>query len=386
MSDDGSVIASGTGNSGTKGDKIFIFDKEGNKLGEYKASHPGYEQTGNFYRPDVTPDGKYVAVSTGCPDRRAYLFSGKGDLLFRSEQMTEDSPVHKSAISDDGSLIAYSADHQQGKNIVFLYNKEGKQLWSFSSPEDSTARAISISADGNYIAAGTSTGHVYLLSKDSNKPLWKFTEPGRYVQFGDVKLNSDGSLLAAGGTTKKVYLFSKNSNTPLWEYQANTWITKIDFNGKYIVAGTGPREYFFEGESVSPDIIQCNEIIQPEPFENYLKTMGGGDVEGGWIEKEGPCTENCIENNDEGSERTGQPSESSCGNDFCEPPKETFENCPEDCCPPTGCVGDSEERGEIKRSFEEEKSTEEKEKPIETEEEKSFFTAIIDFFRGLFGK
>ena len=405
MSDDGSVIAAGVGEAnGGRGQKIFLFDNEGNKLGEYKSSHPGYEQTGDFYQPDITPDGKYVAISTGCPDRKAYLFSKDGKLLFESEQLAMDSPVHKSAISDDGSLIAYSADHQQGKDIVFLFNNQGKKIWSFSSQDDSTARAVSISNDGNYIAAGTSTGHIYLFSKESNKPLWKFIESGRFVQFGDVKLNFDGSLLATGGTTKKVYLFSKNSNKPLWEYQANTWVTKIDFNGDYIVAGTGPREYFFEGESVSPDKIQCKEIIQPEPFENYLKTMGGGNLEGGWIEKEGPCTENCIGDGDERG--TGQLSESSCGNDFCESPKETFENCPDDCCPPTGCkddLGSGEDKNQkeiicgddLCKESEENKDNcpkdcfdlEEKEKPVETgKAEKSFFTAIIEFFKKLFGK
>ena len=167
--------------------------------------------------------------------------------------MTFDSPVHKSAISDDGNLISYAADHQQGKEIVFLFDNQGKKLWSFSSQEDSTARAISISSGGNYIAAGTSTGHIYLFSKNNNKPLWKFTESGRFVQFGDVKLNSEGSLLAAAGTTKKVYLFSRENNKPLWEHPVNTWITKIDFNGEYIVTalaglslciGSYPNRYF----------------------------------------------------------------------------------------------------------------------------------------------
>ncbi len=60
MSDDAGVIAVGIANAGKKGDKIFIFGKSGNKLGEYKAPHPGYDQTGNFYQPDVTPDGKYL--------------------------------------------------------------------------------------------------------------------------------------------------------------------------------------------------------------------------------------------------------------------------------------------------------------------------------------
>ncbi len=365
MSDDANVIAVGVGNSGEKGDKIFIFDKEGNKLGEYKASHPGYEQTGNFYQPDVTPDGKYVAISTGCPDRRAYLFSGKGELLFESEQLTFDSPVHKSAISDDGSLIAYSADHLQGKEILFLFDNKGKKLWSFSSQKDGTARAVSISSDGNYIAIGTSGGHIYFFSKDSNKPLWEFTATGytpTFTQIGDVKLNQDGSLLATGGTTKKVYLFPKDSNKPLWEYEANTWVTKIDFNGEYIVAGTGPREYFFEGESVSPDKIQCKEIIQPEPFEKYLSRMGGGDTEGEWIE-------------------TGE-KEAICGNDMCEPSQENYENCPEDCCPPGGCEDDEEDIVREDGKILEETLGE------ETEEKKDIglLQSIINFFKRLFGR
>ncbi len=388
MSDDGSIIAAGTGNAGEKGDKIFIFDKDGNKLGEYRASHPGYEQSGNFYQPDVTPDGKYVAATTGCPDRRAYLFSGAGEQVFRSEPLTIDSPVHKSAISDDGSLIAYSADHMQGKEILFLFNNQGKKLWSFSSQEDSTARAVSISSDGNYIAAGTSTGHIYLFSKNSNRLLWKFTESGRFVQFGDVKLNSDGSLLAAGGTTKKVYLFSKNSNKPLWEYEANTWVTKVDFNGEYIVAGTGPREYFFEGESVSPDKIQCKEIIQPEPIMNYLgKSIGNINIDS--------------------DIQDTNPSLARCGNSICESPEETENNCCEDC-KQGGCEDKISDENSFCSQFDNNSEAcyahpkecnwiqkeevcddlvvekEELVKDTKNPEGKSFFGKIINFFKSLF--
>lgn len=400
MSDDASVIAVGTSNAGIKGDKILLFDKEGNKLGEYRASHPGYEQTGNFYQPDVTPDGKYVAVSTGCPDRRAYLFSGDGDLIFRSEQLTFDSPVHKSSISDDGSLIAYSADHGQGQEIVFLYDNKGKKLWSFSSQEDGTARGVSISADGNYIAAGTTGGHVYLFSKNSNKPLWKFAE-SNHIQIGEVVLNTDGSLLAAAGTSKKIYLFSQTSNRPLWEYKANTWITKLDFNGEYIVAGTGLREYMGEGITEEKEFT-CKEIIEPPAMEE----TEGGQFEG--IYSEGEITK--------------QPSETFCGNNLCESPAESYENCPQDCCG-EDCENDLDEKregggkdsncaqfdhnereclahsekciwisgediceslsevGVEKEKIEEEPKSEEIEK-----EKKSLFRAIINFFRRLFGK
>jgi len=355
MSDDGTRIAVGTGNAATgKGQKIFLFDKKGNKLLEYKPEHPGYEQTGDFYQPDVTPDGKYISISTGCPDRRAYLFSNSS-LIFRSEELAKDSPVHKSAISDDGSLISYSADHSVGKEILFLFDNKGNKLWSFSSQSDSTARAVSISGDGNYIAIGTTTGHIYLFSKDSNEPEWKFSDLGFFSCFGDIKLNQDGSLLVAGGTTKKIYLFSKSSNKPLWEYQANTWINKIDFNGEYIVAGTGPREYFGEGNSLSDDKVECKEILQPPPIEETLGRCGDGTC----IEPQ-ETSENCPQDCLLGYEDdTG----AVCGDGICEPP-ETKDFCCEDC---GGCNGDK---------------TMKIEKDITREQ--SFFEIIIDFFRRLF--
>lgn len=372
MSDDGSLIALGVANLNGKGDKILVYDKDGNKLWEYRASHPGYDQTGNFYHPDMTPDGKYIAVSTGCPDRRAYIFSKEGDVLFRSEMLTYDSPVHESAISDDGSLAAYSADHNLGKEIVFLFNREGKKLWSFSSSQDSTSRGVSISADGGYIAAGTSAGNVYLFSKNSDKPLWKFSE-NVYTQIGEVKLNSDGSLLAAAGTSKKIYMFSRDSNKPLWEYKANTWVTKLDFNGEYIVAGTGLREYGGEGAREEKEFT-CTEIIEPPAMEE----MGGGQ----------------FEEVDSIGKSTKQPSKTMCGNNLCESPLENHDNCPQDCCPPTGCVGDLDgDIGEESWGDDEEDRSdlgEEKEKikeelKSEGTEEKGFFEKIIDFFRRLFG-
>jgi len=393
MSDDASMIAIGTGNGeGGKGQQVLLFDKEGNKLLEYKPEHPGYEQTGDFYQPDVTPDGKYVSISTGCPDRRAYLFSGGGELLFRSEMLTDDSPVHKSAISDDGSLIAYSMDHSVGKEILFLFDNKGNKLWSFSSQSDSTARAVSISGDGNYVAIGTTTGHIYLFSKGSNEPEWKFSDFGFFSCFGDIKLNQDGSLLAAGGTTKKVYLFSKSSNKPLWEYQANTWINKIDFNGEYIVAGTGPREYFGEGSSLNDDKVECKEIIQPPPMEDTLGWCGDGNC----IEPQ-ETVENCPEDcAPVTGESTGtMDSEIICGDGMCVEPQE-LENCPEDCSPATSYGDDTGtvcgdgicEPPETKDFCCEDCGGCNGDKGMKIEKditgEKSFFEIIIDFFRRLF--
>lgn len=307
MSADGQRVAVGVGNAGPRGDKIIFFGGSGEKLGEYKSEQPGYVQTGNFYRPSMTPDGGRVAATTGCPDRRAYLFTGEGKLVFRSSMLTEDSPVHKSSISADGSLIAYSADHSAGKEIVFLLDGSGRKLWGFSSQADGTARAVSISSNGNYVAAGTSAGNVYLFSKASSKPLWKFSSTGSYRQIGEVKLSPDGSYLAAGGTTKKVYLFSKSNSKPIWEGQMSTWVNGLDFNGELVLAGTGMLEYMFEGNSASPVEVSCKQVIQPPPIESMGLSMGLG--------------------NDSMSEV-----EAVCGNAMCEPGRgESWETCPRDC-------------------------------------------------------
>jgi len=327
MSDSGNYITAGVANAGTKGDKVFLFDINGNLLWGYKAEHPDYLQTGNFYKPDMTPDGEYVAISTGCPDRRAYLFSKKGEVVFRTDMLTEDSPVHKSAISSDGELIAYSMDHMQGKEVLILFNKQGKKLWGFSSTKDATARAVSISSKGNYIAIGTTAGSIYLFSKENNTPLWSFSSGSSFSQIGDVKLSGDGSYLVAGGVRKKLYLFSKESNTPLWEFNANTWINSVAFNGEYIVAGTGMTEYAFEGNQASADEISCTTITEPATLEQIKNHFGQNN------------TSTSPQNNNQTAPNTIEPG--ICGNNLCEEEiGETKANCPKDCIEGTGICGD----------------------------------------------
>lgn len=222
-------------------------------------------------------------------------------------------------------MIAYSADHNNGQEIVFLFDDQGNKLWSFSSQEDATARAISISANGDYVAAGTTGGHVYLFSKESNVPLWKFTATGYFTQIGDVKLSSTGDYLVAGGTTKKVYLFSRDSSEPLWEYDANTWINAVDFNDEYIVAGTGLVEYLYDGNSVGPQEIECEEIIEPPGIEEFItgfseapeEEMSGLEEERAGVEPPATVSKDAV-----------------CGDGICERDKgETHENCPQDCVP-----------------------------------------------------
>lgn len=305
VSEHGDYVSAGVSNCGEKGNSVFFFSKDGALLWKYKTNTSGYANSGEMYGPAMTPDGGRVAVSSGCPDRRAYLFARDGQMLYRSEPLQRDAPVHKSAISNDGKFIAYGSDGEAGKPNKFLFSSDGRLVWSHTAVDETDARAISISGDGNYVASGTSSGRIYLFSRTGGgRPLWIFAEKGDFAKVGDVKLNQDGSLLAAGTSTSKVYLFSRGSSTPLWEYRAPTWINSVDFNGEYIVAGTGFKEYQFEGNSAPPQHAACARIIQPPEPENDI---GGGGVTAG------------------GAGAT-------CGNTICEPDGgESAQTCRQDC-------------------------------------------------------
>ena len=381
MSSDGKYIAAGLGNANDKGDEIILFDSNGNKLWEYKAESPGYSQTGNFYKPAMTPDGKMVAVSSGCPDRRAYIFKGDGTVVLRSDGLTRDSPVHESGISDDGGIVAYVADQEQGKPNLFVYSGTGQRLWEHSSPDEATSRAVSVSADGKYISKGTNSGGLYLFSKDSNIPLWKFSEAGSFAKFGDVKLNPDGSMLAAGSSSKKVYLFSKGSNSPLWSREANTYVTFIEFNGEYLAAGTGARQYVFEGNSASKSEVVCTTIEKPSPMQtgggsgsqpSGSATCGNSICEPGLGESPDVCCEDCKPGGCNGAGVQPQVSgdAADCGDGKCTLPGETSGTCPQDCCTGSECQAGAGTGNQ---------------QPAQKGWLESLIESITNFFKGLFG-
>ena len=107
-------------------------------------------------------------------------------------------------------------------------------------------RSVAISADGEYIAAGSADDKVYLFDKDSDTPLWSYAT-GNYVN--SVAISADGEYLAAGSWDNKIYLFDKDSSTPLWSYA--TWYdvrsVAISANGEHITAGSEDyKVYLFD--------------------------------------------------------------------------------------------------------------------------------------------
>ncbi|MDP3758646.1 MAG: WD40 repeat domain-containing protein, partial [Candidatus Daviesbacteria bacterium] len=154
-----------------------------------------YHSDSNFHDVSLSDDGKFIAGATGCPDRRAYIFSRDSNKpIMRSEQLTYDSPIAKSKISKDGSLAAFTTEGGPDSSVVLLFSKDStKPLWKFEDGKQRAARGLGFSSDGKNIGVVTMVGDVYLLGKEKNTPIDKWSL-GKAM--GALAIADEGSFLA----------------------------------------------------------------------------------------------------------------------------------------------------------------------------------------------
>ncbi len=305
ISKDGNFVAAATAGeeSNVNSNLLILWNTQSSKpLWQYHAS-------GNFHDVSLSNNGELVSGSTGCPDKRFYLFSkDSNNPLIRTEPLTRDSPVHRAKISADGSLSAVGSESDGG--AVFLFSKNLRApLWKFPTQQGSSVRALNFTPDGTYIGAATFGGDAYIFDKEKGAPIanWKVN-----ASLGGIDIADDGSFIAAGGTDKKLYIFDRDTKSKT-EVLFDEYIEEIDISadGKYIAAGTGGSVYFFE-TYLSQDrgkTFNCTKVIEPSPPS---QTMGGGDS-------------------------GGVPKSSLCGDGTCEGP-ETIDNCKTDCDPTRGNI------------------------------------------------
>ncbi len=358
ISKDGEYIAAATaGDEANVNSNLIIVwqSKSAKPLWQYHAS-------GNFHDVSLSYDGQFVSGSTGCPDRRLYVFSRNSNTpIIRSEPLTRDSPVHRAKISSDGSAIAVGSESDAG--AVFLFEKKSKSpVWKFPVPNGNSVRALSFTPNGRYIGASTFGGNAYIFDRDKNSPIasWKVN-----ASLGGIDIADDGSFIAAGGTDKKLSIFDRNTKVKT-EIPFNEYLEEVDIsaNGKYIAAGTGGSVYFFE-TYISQDRgkgFDCSRVIEPPPESQMGENFGvidrkspemavkrkGGQL--GLMDRMLDFVKNMFRSTSEmspqrdkqespqGQDNAGSSEKAApygkpiCGNDLCEPGfGETRENCPKDC-------------------------------------------------------
>jgi WD40 repeat protein len=145
------------------------------------------------------------------------------------EEKEPYSQVWSVSISSDGEYIAAGSID----NMVRLFDRSGGLLWSRETGDH--MYSVAISSDGDYVAAGSRDNNVYFFDKEGNL-LWSH-ETGLAVH--SVSISSDGGYIAAGSEDRNVY-FLDRSGSLLWSYETEGGVecVSISSDGGYVAAGS----------------------------------------------------------------------------------------------------------------------------------------------------
>jgi WD40 repeat protein len=132
--------------------------------------------------------------------------NNEGTLLqsFRTGSRT----IEAVAITPDGKYIAASGETTGGETGIYMLNIEGTVLWSYRASRYSTNNrstkftSVSVTSDGNYIAAANRRDKLCLLSE--GLLLWLNRIE---IEFPSLAMTPDGKYIVAGSSDNNVYLF-----------------------------------------------------------------------------------------------------------------------------------------------------------------------------------
>ena len=156
--------------------------------------------------------------------------------------------VKSVAVSASGDYIA--AGSYDGN--VYLFDKSGKALWKYKTKRRADmVVSVSVSRSGEYIAVGTNDGDVYLLNREK-KNLWTFKTEGRFNAAMCVDVLGEGDGAVVGCYDAHIYLLDKKGAVA-WKYHSGTpfqrgyvWDVSASPSG-YIAAGCyGNIVYLFD--------------------------------------------------------------------------------------------------------------------------------------------
>ena len=236
ISDDGSRIAVKTNNY------IYFFSKDSNQpLWKYPCEAGAEGPSGGGGWVDISSDGKYIAG--GCRES-LNLFSESGKLIWAYKG---NIGIYAVSISADGEYLAVGTSFSD--ELIFFSRKSNKPLWKYRATSD--VHGLSVSSDGNLVAAGSHSPEemAYLFSKENNLPLTKYkTSPDAPVW--TAAMSRDGTYTVYGldnsDTYTSIFLFSNDKNTPLKTWTTDWWARSVDISsgGKYIAVGSGDHNVY----------------------------------------------------------------------------------------------------------------------------------------------
>lgn len=203
----------------------------------------------------IEPDTEYTNKEIPNGENHGYkkkypLLSDPTQLWFEDLQYT----IKSVSISSDGNYIAAAS----ANGMIYLFDKSHTLLWSrdLSISIYGNIESIAISSDGNYIVVGTARevnpepgvtlkNWVYLFHKSSNSIVRKYEMSDKVLA---VAICSNGDYFVAGTEDNNLHLFDRSiSSSPDWTYSADGPVRDVDIssNSIFIAAAMGDYVYTF---------------------------------------------------------------------------------------------------------------------------------------------
>lgn len=222
---DGSTIAAGTSNK-----KVVVLDNQGNKLWYHEV--PGIGWYAWVWATALSANGQVVVA--GAADRRLRLFNKTGQLI---AQYQGRGDIFTVSVSVDGQVVA-AADKV---GYVYLLNDQGHLLWETFL--DEYIWQVKLSDDGNHllIGAGKKKHHIYSYDRGGSL-VWK-----RFVggNASCLDLSAGGQIVAAGTYEGGIHIFDGVGNV-LHKAQSRNKIRDITIsaNGATVLAGSEDKAVY----------------------------------------------------------------------------------------------------------------------------------------------
>jgi len=195
----------------------------------------------------MSPDGKYFAAGTSCPDRSIHVFTpSKPDEIFQAKAGI-NFPVGTVSISNNGQyLLAGGGGDPEDPYTAILYKVGSSEpVWHFDFSRNPVSE-VAISPDAKSCVIGSNMDGLMFNDCSGKNPVWKLEGTGH---ISSVAFSKDGNVIASGSLTNHVFLLPKDGSKIINDWKINNKIESLDISsdGSYIAVGTGLNRFFMTG-------------------------------------------------------------------------------------------------------------------------------------------
>lgn len=238
----------------------------------------------------LSPDGRYLAVSSGWQDPGARLLLyevASGDLL-HSWQAEQPTGLGRLTFSADSASLA-AADFDSGEVVLWRFLMD--EVARLAS-ETEFISVLALSPDGRYVATCADTGIIKLLERATGQVVRVLEGHESFV--ASLAFSADSSQLASGSYSGSVFLWNVETGQPLQRFtnhDQSVWSVTL-VNGLLVTGNADATVTLWDASTFT----ELRTVVHGELIEATLELIptyvsaGRYSVTGTFLAAEAPLT------------------------------------------------------------------------------------------------